>query len=244
MNDLNATEHAYLEEKWNELCDRIREKNDGLDPARTDSIFNVLKALYSDPRREYHNLRHICECLGYLTMRDMSEYTDKTSIELAIWFHDAFYTFSPGHDEKMSQDLAISMLKNLPVDRVKISDLINLTNGHHEMRVQNGSTDYLDDGAIFTDIDLAILGAKELRYKEYSKAIISEYVGFHMQMIPLEEAGSLNDLVLSGRAKFLKGMLSRDKIYSTYRFRQLFEENARKNIRAELEEINDNLIRP
>jgi len=219
-----VSERAYLDQSWHEILDVF----DKMNCEHLASIYATLTFLYSDTRREYHNLKHIYDCLKLL---DRAEFPidRKFDIRIAIWFHDAIYNFCPGHDELMSQELLISSLT--------ISACPNLS---------KISADYLSDGALFTDIDLSILGSEPEVYDIYSQAIMNEYNNFHP--IPIEGSpiseNALNDILMAGRVKFLQGMLSKESIFNTYRFRQEFEKLARENMTRELDRLNEALTRP
>ena len=60
--------------------------------------------LYDAPGRHYHNLRHIRHCLAELDAAK-SLAKDPTSVELAIWFHDAVYDPQCHDNEERSAQL-------------------------------------------------------------------------------------------------------------------------------------------
>src|SRR5690606_28578091 len=139
-------------------------------------IFSTLKILYSDPRRTYHNLKHIHDCLVMLDNTPVPNDIDDSDIKLAIWFHDCIYTFSPGHDEEMSQKFFLALMQkyNRKIKLSKIVHMISLTDGHTNLKKQEYSSAVLKPENIFIDIDLSILGSKPDVYNKYCESIISE----------------------------------------------------------------------
>src|SRR5690606_32561419 len=105
---LTVTESVFLDEKWAEMVGTDTDD-------RLYSVYLVLKNLYTDSRREYHNLKHIHDCLKHFDMFSGSGHNieNKKNIQLAIWFHDCIYNFTPGHDEIMSQKLFVSLMSGL-----------------------------------------------------------------------------------------------------------------------------------
>ncbi len=75
------------------------------------------------------------------------------------------------------------------------------------------------------DIDLAILGAPRRAYHRYQQAIRDEYA-----WVP-------EVLYQKGRAKILRRLLGREKIYTTELFSQRLERRARANLTRELGEL-------
>ena len=75
------------------------------------------------------------------------------------------------------------------------------------------------DEKLLVDIDLAILGAEPARFAEYDKQIRAEY-----QHVP--EA-----LYREKRRAVLNAFLQRERIFSTARFQQQYDAQARLNLR-------------
>jgi predicted metal-dependent HD superfamily phosphohydrolase len=74
-------------------------------------------------------------------------------------------------------------------------------------------------------MDLCILGADPIKYVDYCGRIRKEY-----NIIP--------DIIYKpGRAKVLKHFLEMERIFKTKHFFQLYEEQARLNIGAELKRV-------
>ncbi len=116
----------------------------------------ALLARWREPHRRYHDVRHLQECLaaGELLGAEPDEL-------LALWFHDAVHTNTPGQDEAASAALAQHLLAPLlPPDRVlEVARLVLLTE-HHRPDADDRA------GAIVSDADLWVLGADAARYAE------------------------------------------------------------------------------
>jgi predicted metal-dependent HD superfamily phosphohydrolase len=81
------------------------------------------------------------------------------------------------------------------------------------------------DAQLLLDFDLCILSKNEDVYNKYSRDIRQEYKRYS------------NFLYQKGRLEVLQKFLDKDKIYLTKEF-NLFEENARKNIKNEIIYLN------
>ena len=82
------------------------------------------------------------------------------------------------------------------------------------------------DLSFFLDFDLAILGAESDAYARYSKAILHEY-----------ERDMDSAQFKAGRALVLRNFLSRPSLYFTNDFQHRFEDQARQNLRNEIESL-------
>jgi predicted metal-dependent HD superfamily phosphohydrolase len=80
-----------------------------------------------------------------------------------------------------------------------------------------------DDMATFLDLDMAVLGAEPAAYDVYEAGIAAEYIPVH----------GLNNFRV-GRAGFLRGMLSRERLFHTERFHQRLNAAARANLQRGL----------
>jgi len=106
--------------------------------------YTDLKRRYNENHRKYHNVAHIESVLiEFGKTRYIAE--NNSSVELALWFHDAIYNTFSKSNEKESADLAVSFISS------------------------NSGT------RLIVDIDLSILGTAESRYEEFETAIRKEY---------------------------------------------------------------------
>ncbi len=181
------------------------------------------RAAYAQIHRHYHDLRHVEECLVELDRVGGIDDREKQNLRWAILWHDAVY--EPGHrdNERQSAKLAQSELTRCGIDRSdtdEVARLIRLTETHRADR-----NDRL--GALMVSIDLAILGADPERYQAYAADVRLEY-----SHVP-------DKLWYSGRALVLQRMLDRDVLFPDAEFRDRLEEQARRNMTAEIASLGE-----
>ena len=183
-------------------------------------IFNELITHYNDPGRFYHNLTHIETML-----KDLEDYYSGNlpdELFFAAWFHDAIYNAMLPNNEGKSAELAVKELKKLQAPKELIAyveSLILETANHLEVETDNEMT------MVFLDADLKILGTEEPAYLLYTEAVRKEYA-----MFP--------DLLFNrGRKAFLKNALATLRIYRTDKFFKTYEQQARKNLQNELNQM-------
>lgn len=181
-----------------------------------------LRAAYAEPRRRYHTLAHIEDCLARLAaLRDLSD-RDRAVLTAAIWWHDAVYDPTRGDNEALSAEMARRDLPDLgyaPEDVAEVGRLILLTQGH-----QVPAGDPL--GALMVSIDLSILGADPETYDAYARAIREEY-----GHVP-EEAYRF------GRARVLRHFLEAPVLFPDSAFAARFDAAARANLAREIDSLN------
>jgi predicted metal-dependent HD superfamily phosphohydrolase len=195
---------------WVRLLDRYN-----VSPKDAYPIFDRLVEAYQESHRHYHNLMHIAEMLR-IVPRLADQAKDLSSIQLAVWFHDAIYDPKAKDNEERSAALAHDslLLFGIPKEIVtNIEEMILATKSH-------SSTD--PDTLILLDADLAILGAEEKRYDEYARAIRREYDWVE------------DSLYREGRTKVLQSFLNRERIYQTQRMHEMGDQTARQNMNREL----------
>ena len=176
------------------------------------AVFEDLHAKYNEPHRHYHNLRHIEECLTELDKVPL-ESQDRIVVELAIWFHDAIYETSRQDNEEKSAKLFRFKSKGISEPVVERVAALILNTRFHDSSPDDPIA------AVFIDIDLAILGAAPMRFREYDDDIRSEY-----SWVP-------DILYKMKRRKALRRFLDRDRIFTTPSFFERLESSARENLR-------------
>jgi predicted metal-dependent HD superfamily phosphohydrolase len=185
-----------------------------------DELFHRLVACWSEPHRHYHTLQHLRECLErFEEVRPLAR--RPAEIELALWFHDAFYDVHRQDNEARSADWAQAAVRAAGIAQGvarRVHALVMAT-CHRE-----APTD--PDAQLLVDVDLAILGADRARFDESDEQIRREF-------------GHLGDGAFrDGRRAVLRGFLARPRIYSTERFAAAFEASARKNLGRALRRLD------
>lgn len=183
----------------------------------------ALRAAYASPPRAYHHFGHVEEVLEHYA--SVPVWQDPTAVTLAVLFHDAVYEPGQGDNEARSAALAEQLIgTHLPAltPRVpRVRELIMLTARHGQL-----ASEALDpDAAHFLDCDMAILSAPAPRYAAYERAIAEEY-----RAVPPA-------LYRAGRARFLSQLLASPAIFLTPFFRARFEQRARSNLQAALQQL-------
>lgn len=189
------------------------------DESKIDKTFQILVEKYSESHRAYHNLSHI----NYLLEEAKKiEFADADAIYLTTWFHDLIYEPKKSDNEIQSAKLAVKLLQelNIPDNTItKIEQIILATQTHSDKNLDQ-------DGKIFLDLDLSILGADKEIYWNYSQAIRQEY-------------SQVEDILYRmGRKKVLENFLQRETIYFTENLRERFENQARLNLANEIKELS------
>jgi predicted metal-dependent HD superfamily phosphohydrolase len=191
------------------------------DELEIEKCFNMLMAAYSEPHRHYHNIEHINSMIQEINAGN-NDLSDPDALLFATWFHDVVYNPRKHDNEAASAEVAARELKKLSVPEEKIEkakQLILATANHMNVKEHDLTTDF------FLDCDLKILGAKTSEYLTYAENIRQEYKHV-MSFIYKRE-----------RKKILKGFLESQKIYRTEYFRNKYEEQARKNISLEIQNL-------
>jgi predicted metal-dependent HD superfamily phosphohydrolase len=150
-------------DRWTALWQAI-----GATEAASD-WFERLEQAYAEPRRHYHNLRHIAECLAEF---DQARHLARrpVAVELALWFHDAVYDPKAGDNEEQSAALAGRCLAEAGMTGLLGESVTNLV-----MATKSHEVGLDADAGLVVDVDLSILGREEERFLEYERQIRLEY---------------------------------------------------------------------
>jgi predicted metal-dependent HD superfamily phosphohydrolase len=189
------------------------------------AAYQLVRNQYQEPGRHYHTLEHIRECLrifDYLSARApiYSSNGDPDAVELALWFHDAYYDSRASDNEERSAQFAGEILATLGCTKKTIHEVQRLVMATTHQRSPRTAT-----ARIVCDIDLAILGSEPEKYDQYARQIRREYA-----WVPL-------DRYREGRISFLQRLLAGPGIYRTEELANL-ERPARSNIERELANLN------
>jgi predicted metal-dependent HD superfamily phosphohydrolase len=183
------------------------------------TTFDELVVAYSESGRFYHTLKHLEECFWHF---DSAKRLARipAEIEIAIWFHDAIYDTRRNDNEENSAAWAANVIRDsrLPLEVAeRIANLILATT--HKAKPDSA------DISLFVDVDLSILGASAERFDDYEKQIRQEYA-----WVPENE-------FRQGRTKLMRGILARERIYSTDFFQNRLEAAARANVMRSLSKL-------
>ena len=181
-----------------------------------------LRRRYAEPHRAYHGQAHIDALLAGLADQG-GHVANKAATELAIWYHDAIYDPSAGDNEARSAHLLVAEMGGLACASIvgTAERMVRATAGHE---LPPDLPDALrDDTATFLDLDIAVLGADPAGYDAYEAGIAAEYIPVHGL-----------DTFRAGRAAFLRGLLTRERLFYTERFHRRLDAPARVNLRRGL----------
>jgi len=191
--------------------------------ARANDLWAELTTQHSAKSRYYHNIHHLDSLLHHL-LAVKTDVEDWNAILFSMFYYDYVYDVSRSDNEERSAEHAANLMSALdvPLDTItRCTQQILLTKRHEP------SADL--DTNLFTDADLAILGASWQDYSRYASEIRNEYAMYA-------------DLTFcNGRKAVLQRYLGMDSIYKTDRFRHKFESQARENIGNELHNLDHHL---
>jgi|GEM_PF-1720276 len=207
--NLSQRKKAILEKRLSELLINNFEISD----EKTKELTKKIMSQYGQEKREYHNLEHIQHSLWELDKLNDNK-IDKTSIELAIWFHDYCYKAGASDNEVQSAKFMEDNLRSY-TSQINIQFVKELILAHPK------SKNLSLNQKIFLDIDYSIFGQKPLEYMSYKQNINLEY-----QCVP-------KWIFRFKRKAFLKRLL-RSGVFQTEWFKEKYKEKALKNIKDEL----------
>jgi len=184
-----------------------------------EKLYSELVKHYSEKRRFYHNLDHLNSLLQQiLPLADLIK--DLDMVLFAVYYHDVVYRVLRKDNEEKSALFAEKRLNTLNVKTNRIA----LCNKHILATKTHQISDDSDTN-FFTDADLAVLGQDWSAYKIYAEGVRKEY-----WIYP--------DIIYKpGRKKVVEHFLRREKIYKTEPFSAKFENQARSNLKRELDEV-------
>jgi predicted metal-dependent HD superfamily phosphohydrolase len=213
MSETRRSDDTELFAAWQALIEKHSVSS------RAAEIGAALIAAWSQPHRRYHTTTHLRDVL-----RDVDELAahahDPDAVRLAAWYHDAVYGGAPDDEEHSAQraEKDLTALHLAPGLVGEVARLVRLTAIHNpKSGDRNGET--------LCDADLAILAAPADRYAAYSTAVRAEYARVPQQTFA------------AGRSTILQALLDAPAVYRTPYARRHWETQARKNIRAELQQL-------
>lgn len=203
-----------LKERFEQSCFQYTQDKNFI-----ENMWLEIEKKYSEKGRYYHNLEHLDNMFAELDLVK-NKVINFTNISFSVFYHDVIYDASSKSNEEKSAEIAKKRLQQLnfkPSDISEIEHQILATKAH-----QNSAEKDLN---YLLDTDLSIL-AKDLEtYIDYTKKIRKEY-----SIYP--------DLLYKpGRKKVLKHFLAMENIFKTNHFRERYEEQAKKNIQWEIDNL-------
>lgn len=185
-----------------------------------------IEAAYSQPPRHYHTVKHLNEMLEHMSRHVV---LNKQAFLAALLFHDVVYEphrSAPGYvglsNEQESALLCKQILHIGGVDEATMArakELILMTETHK-------APDDDEEALLFMDIDMAIVGAPERRYREYAGQNAREYL-----------SAFTPEQYLMGRTAFLTRVQeSKTPVFKTKHFASR-EKQADENIAWELKHL-------
>ena len=115
------------------------------------TVYAELRRRYDEPFRQYHNLRHILDCLR-LCDEIGPLLVDRDAVEIALWFHDAVYDSGASTNELRSAELFLSVSAGASfMFRHRVCD--------HILATRHSTTVRDPDRRFLVDIDLSGFGA-------------------------------------------------------------------------------------
>jgi len=187
------------------------------DAEMRDGLWREIEMAYSQKKRYYHNLNHLNYMLR-LAKEHREDLEDWEVVLFSIFYHDIVYNVKRKDNEDKSAKLAAEKLTLLGLEPKRIDrckSQIRATK-HHELSEDS-------DTAYLIDFDLAILGDTWEKYCVYAQNIRKEYAIYP------------DFLYERGRKKVVESFLNSERIFKTDKFFKWREENARANLRRELE---------
>ena len=179
---------------------------------------------YGEPGRHYHTLVHIDAMLALATNHEVQ---DRVAVDLATIFHDIVYDAvagGGGRNERESALVFVEFAQSTTMTSERIDKVVQWI----ERTWSHDGADLDDDGRLFMDFDMSILGADHEAYARYASQVRREY-------------GHVNWLYWRvGRSQFLSASTSK-KVFCTSEFAAL-EGKARENARAECLKLRLELV--
>lgn len=205
-----------LKKYWAELAEKY-----STDKLLTEQCFQKLAKAYNETHRYYHQTEHINSMLDEIyNCKDNT--IDQDTLLFATWFHDVVYNPRKHDNEASSAEIAALELRKLSVPEEiikKVKGLILATADHTNVQSPGPDTSF------FLDCDLKVLGAENRDYLQYAENIRKEYK--HV----------LSFIYKRERKKILKRFITSTTIYRTEYFRNKYEQQARKNISTEIQNL-------
>ena len=189
------------------------------DAAIAATYWKEIEKAYQAKGRHYHTLAHLENLLAQL--QPYREHcSDWHAVVFATAYHDIVYNVLRHDNEAKSAEFARKKLDGLSIPEDRIQLVVNMI-----LATQKHEQSTIFEINLFTDADLSVLGASWETYHTYTQQIRKEYAIYP-------------DLVYRpGRRKVLEHFLAKNTIYKTRAFVEHVEQQARANLRRELNSL-------
>jgi predicted metal-dependent HD superfamily phosphohydrolase len=201
--------NLLLKQRWVALCETL-----GIVDAEVKWL--SLETLYEATGRKYHSLRHISFCLSTLD-QFRHQVENPELVEYALWLHDVMYDTKRSDNELLSAELARQWMAHDPAFGEQAYQMV-LSTAHP-------SKPATADARFMVSVDLAVLALPRDVYALYARDIRQEY-----HWVP-------DAAYKVGRGKVLNDFLNLPHIFHTPGFIDLWEGDARRNIKWELRQL-------
>ncbi|MCX4779260.1 HD domain-containing protein [Streptomyces sp. NBC_01264] len=187
-----------------------------------------LLTAWAEPQRRYHTTAHLADVLARIDVLAAEaegadeEATDRPSVDLAAWFHDAVYRPDRSENEERSAALAERALPELGIDGARTAEVARLV----RLTITHDPAPGDANGELLCDADLGVLAGTPHEYAAYAAAVRAEY-GF----VP-------DEAFREGRAAVLRQLLELPRLFRTAYGAAHWEAPARANLAAELAELS------
>ncbi|XP_023223308.1 uncharacterized protein LOC111624632 [Centruroides sculpturatus] len=208
-----------LRQRWWKIADSMS------DEAR-NNWWTIIQNKYTEDCRKYHNITHIHKMFQHFDSYQQFISSPK-AVAYAIFFHDLEYDPKAGDNEEKSAERFKQFSKEATISEnsdliAEVTELILLTKTHITEEHKSSDIFGKEDKHFFLDFDVSILGSENKEYDIYAENIRQEY-----SFLPVTTYNSL-------RAKVLKSFLQIPNIFSTQQFREMYEDQAKRNIQREI----------
>jgi predicted metal-dependent HD superfamily phosphohydrolase len=195
-----------MEEEFNRIVNQY---------THNTGLWTEVALAYTVKGRYYHTLAHLNQLLTELNPYQ-SQFRCWNTVVFAIAYHDFVYKSTRKDNEEKSALVAGARLRQLDFPEPETKRCVEFILATKQHESVNREID------LFTDADLAILGATPERYQIYTAEIRKEYAIYP-------------DLLYKpGRKKVLQHFLQMKRIYKTDEFYERYELAARRNLELEL----------
>ena len=220
-----------LKNRAGDVCEVIAQKYDV--ELWENSLYEYLESKYTDADRHYHGLRHIITMLDLYDRisQNIESEDNRVAMQYAILFHDCIYDAKKGDSYNIPESISWAKVPLLDYKvkdfRLLVETYILATNHYYLFTNQNIRNAMSLEEKIISDIDLA------------GFAFGKEQFDTNNNNIRLEFSHLTDDEFNEGQIKFMKLILSLDKIYLTEFFSE-YEGTARKNIEGLIKMLSGN----